>query len=290
MKRSSAFDRRQFLAGSAAGGAARPSPRPASSSARPRPPSSPPTACARGRARPQIGDVSADRAIVWSRADRPARMLVEWAPSESFARCHARCAARTRSRRATSPRAIDPHRPARRRSDDLLARQLPGPRTTGKALSEPVARPLPHGARPRGATSASSGPATPPARAGASTSSLRRHEDLRDDARRATPTSSSTRGDTIYADGPIAGRGRRSPDGTVWRNLVTDPRSARSPRRWTSSAATTATTCSTPTCARFNAEVPQIWQWDDHEVTNNWSDSQGPARPTRATPRSACRC
>jgi len=23
---------------------------------------------------------------------------------------------------------------------------------------------------------------------------------------------------------------------------------------------------------RFSAEVPQIWQWDDHEVTNNWSD------------------
>ena len=25
---------------------------------------------------------------------------------------------------------------------------------------------------------------------------------------------------------------------------------------------------------RFNAEVPQIWQWDDHEVSNNWSDSK----------------
>ncbi len=25
---------------------------------------------------------------------------------------------------------------------------------------------------------------------------------------------------------------------------------------------------------RFSAEVPQIWQWDDHEVTNNWSDSK----------------
>ena len=24
----------------------------------------------------------------------------------------------------------------------------------------------------------------------------------------------------------------------------------------------------------FNAEVPQIWQWDDHEVTNNWSPSK----------------
>jgi alkaline phosphatase D len=25
---------------------------------------------------------------------------------------------------------------------------------------------------------------------------------------------------------------------------------------------------------RFSAEVPQIWQWDDHEVMNNWSDSK----------------
>jgi alkaline phosphatase D len=25
---------------------------------------------------------------------------------------------------------------------------------------------------------------------------------------------------------------------------------------------------------RFNAEVPQIWQWDDHEVLNNWSGSK----------------
>jgi alkaline phosphatase D len=25
---------------------------------------------------------------------------------------------------------------------------------------------------------------------------------------------------------------------------------------------------------RFSAEVPQVWQWDDHEVTNNWSDSK----------------
>src|SRR5262249_55097248 len=24
---------------------------------------------------------------------------------------------------------------------------------------------------------------------------------------------------------------------------------------------------------RFGAEVPQLWQWDDHEVLNNWSDS-----------------
>src|SRR5262249_16378220 len=42
------------------------------------------------RARPtlpygvQSGDMMADRAIVWSRADRPARMLVEWATNDAF--------------------------------------------------------------------------------------------------------------------------------------------------------------------------------------------------------------
>ena len=33
----------------------------------------------------QVGDLSGDRAIVWSRADRPARMLVTWATTEGMA-------------------------------------------------------------------------------------------------------------------------------------------------------------------------------------------------------------
>ena len=34
------------------------------------------------------GDVSRDRAIIWSRTDRPARMLVEWSTTESFQNAH----------------------------------------------------------------------------------------------------------------------------------------------------------------------------------------------------------
>ena len=34
---------------------------------------------------------------------------------------------------------------------------------------------------------------------------------------------------------------------------------------------------------RFNAEVPQIWQWDDHEVSNNWSDSKDVSGDARYT-------
>jgi alkaline phosphatase D len=32
----------------------------------------------------QIGDVVGDRAIVWSRSDKPARMFVEWSRDESL--------------------------------------------------------------------------------------------------------------------------------------------------------------------------------------------------------------
>ncbi len=32
----------------------------------------------------QSGDLAGDRAIIWARADRPARMMVEWATTESF--------------------------------------------------------------------------------------------------------------------------------------------------------------------------------------------------------------
>src|SRR5262245_51419229 len=34
----------------------------------------------------QIGDVSGDRAIVWSRSDKPARLIVEWSLDESLTR------------------------------------------------------------------------------------------------------------------------------------------------------------------------------------------------------------
>ena len=55
----------------------------------------------------QIGDVVGDRAMVWSRADKPARMFVEWARDESFA--NARRAARPA--RAGRHRLHRAHRP-----------------------------------------------------------------------------------------------------------------------------------------------------------------------------------
>ena len=85
-------------------------------------------------------------------------------------------------------------------------------------------------------------------------------------------------GDTIYADGPMRGDGDASPTATssgATRFSTSCRRSSRLPRRLHEyPRATISTTCYDANVRRFNAEVPQIWQWDDHEVTNNWSDSK----------------
>ncbi len=76
-------------------------------------------------------------------------------------------------------------------------------------------------------------------------------------------------GDVIYADGPIPTE-VAAEDGSLWRNLVTEEKSKvaetlhefRGNYRYN---------LLDQNLRAFNAEVPQIWQWDDHEVTNNWS-------------------
>ena len=79
-------------------------------------------------------------------------------------------------------------------------------------------------------------------------------------------------GDTIYADGPIA-ETVTAEDGFIWRNIVTEE---------VSKVAETLQefrgryqyNMMDDHLRAFNAAVPQVWQWDDHEVVNNWSDSK----------------
>lgn len=50
-----------------------------------------------------------------------------------------------------------------------------------------------------------------------------------------------------------------------------------------SSAARTSTNLCDPTLRAFNARVPQIWQWDDHETCNNWSPTKDLSADARFT-------
>ena len=79
-------------------------------------------------------------------------------------------------------------------------------------------------------------------------------------------------GDHIYADGPIS-ETVTLPDGQVWRNLVT-PEKSKVAETLDDFRGQHAYNMLDENLRAFLAQVPQISQWDDHEVHNNWYPGQ----------------
>ena len=237
----------------------------------------PPAAITRDTMRPQMaygvqtGDPKADGAIVWTRSDRPARMWVEWATTASFSN-----ATRVRGPHMLEDtdftgridlaglpagqeifyRAVlqDLH------NERVLSEALPGHfRLPAAAMSK----------TPRDIRFAWSGDT---AGQGWGINEPWGGMKIYDEIRKINPDFFLHCGDTIYADGPMASQVKLA-DGTVWNNLVTEEVSKvaetlnefRGRYRYNLMDANV---------RRMAADVPQIWQWDDHEVTNNWSDSK----------------
>jgi alkaline phosphatase D len=75
-------------------------------------------------------------------------------------------------------------------------------------------------------------------------------------------------GDTIYADQPLLPEVTLD-DGTTWRNLVT-PAKAKVAETLEEFRGNHLYNLSDEKLRRFNAEVPTVALWDDHEVLDNW--------------------
>ncbi len=75
-------------------------------------------------------------------------------------------------------------------------------------------------------------------------------------------------GDTIYADGPIAAE-VKLPDGGVWKNVVLEEKT-KPAETLAEFRANYKYNLLDANLRAFNAAVPILAQWDDHEVTNNW--------------------
>lgn len=210
-----------------------------------------------------MGDVSGDHALVWSRTDRPSRLFVEYSTTESF----------RDARRLAGPAALP--------ESDFTARVTltglpPGQQVFYRVLfqdlsdlrtwSLPAAgrfRTAPAGRRDVsftwGADTCGQGWGIDPAHGG-----LLIYQSMR----QAAPDFFVHCGDTIYADNPILPEVTLD-DGSVWRNVVTEAKSK--------VAETVAEfrgahlyNLLDENVRRFNAEVPEIVLWDDHEVLNNW--------------------
>ncbi|SCD73631.1 alkaline phosphatase D [Streptomyces sp. BvitLS-983] len=79
-------------------------------------------------------------------------------------------------------------------------------------------------------------------------------------------------GDTIYADNPIEPRVTLA-DGRIWRNITTEEK-AKVAETLDEFRGNFRYNLLDAPLRRFNARVPWIVQWDDHEVHNNWYPGQ----------------
>src|SRR5262245_39858339 len=224
----------------------------------------------------QIGDVSGARALVWSRTDRPARMMVERAFHADF-----RDAVRLRGPLAleemdyTARLDLTGLPPDREVFVRVAFEDLSSSRTASEALTARFRTPP---SRARDVTFAWSGDTAGQGWGiNPDWGGMKCYEAVRRDR----PDFFVHCGDTIYADGPIAAE-VKLPGDAVWKNLVTEEVSkvAETLKEFRGRYAYN---LMDDNVRRFAAEVPQVWQWDDHEVTNNWSDSKDLSADPRYT-------
>jgi alkaline phosphatase D len=215
----------------------------------------------------QVGDVSGDAAVVWARTDRPARLYVEWSTSESFAS----------SRRVRGPAALaDTDFTAQVDLRGLPAGQTIVYRVSFEDLRDAKGVSVPLTGRFK---TPSRDPADVVLAWSADTcgqgyginrewGGLRMYENLR----RAAPDVFLHCGDTIYADNPLLPE-LKLDDGTVWKNVVAETKGKVAESlddfrgNWRYNLLD-------ENARRFNAEVPLVLQWDDHEIRNNWYPTQ----------------
>jgi alkaline phosphatase D len=211
----------------------------------------------------QSGDVTATTAVVWGRADRLARLVVEWDTDPRF----------------PSPRRVGG--PVATADTDFTARVdlvalPPGRRVhyrvafedpdTPAARSEPAAGSLVTAPEDRAdvffawsGDTAGQGWGIDLARGG-----MRTYETIR----RAQPDFFVHCGDLIYADMPIPPE-ITLPDGSVWRNVTTEAKSHVA-EKLADFRGAFAYNLLDANVRRMNAEVASLVMWDDHEIRNNW--------------------
>ncbi len=211
----------------------------------------------------QSGDVTARSAVVWARADRPARMLVELADTPSFSGARSVPGPFTDgSRDLTAQLRIQGLAGGR----DVFYRVRFADRNDETLTSEPVVghfRLAPTSRRDvsfvwSGDTAGQGWGINPDA------GGMRTYETMR----QLTPDLFIHSGDTIYADGPLA-ETVALPDGGTWHNVVTLEKS-KVAETLAEFRGNFRYNLLDHNVRRFNAEVPVLAQWDDHETANNW--------------------
>jgi alkaline phosphatase D len=215
------------------------------------------------------GDVTDGRAVVWSRSDRPARMLVEYSTSDRFETVLRRTGPAALESTDFTARVVLTGLPANQR---VFYRVTFQDLADLRALSEPQIGSFP----------------TPPTLTARRDVTLSWSADtvgqgwginpswgglrLYDTMRRAEPDLFIHCGDTIYADGVLQPEVKLD-DGSIWKNVVTEAKS-KVAQTVDDYRGNYKYNLLDDHMSRFNAAVPQISLWDDHEVRDNWYETR----------------
>jgi alkaline phosphatase D len=233
----------------------------------------------------QSGDVLADSALIWTRGDRPSRMWVEVATDRAFSKVihkvrgpHLLAGTDFTGRHVLTglPSGADLH--YRVTLEDLAE---------SRVMSEPVTghlRTAPGGARDVrflwSGDMVGQGYGINPDLGGIKIfqTMLERQPDF-----------FLHSGDTIYADGPLVERWKPPVGdalaGGEWRNLVT-PAKSKVAETLEEFRGCYQYNLLDENVKRFNSQVAQVWQWDDHEVLNNYSSSKDLSKDAKYSEKS----
>ena len=225
----------------------------------------------------QFGDVLSDRAIVWSRADRPGRMIVEYSFNPDF----------IDSKVIQGPLALENTDYTARidltglpSGQDIFVKvtfqELTNRQVLNKANSGHFRTAPNHAKNIRflwsGDTCGQGWGINP------DIGGMKIYETMR----LTDPDFFIHCGDSIYADCPIQETQIIYETGEIWRNIIT-PEVTKVAETLDEFRGRYKYNLMDHNLRRFNAEVPTIWLWDDHEVTNNWSPSKDLESDTRYT-------
>jgi alkaline phosphatase D len=211
----------------------------------------------------QSGDVSMDAGVVWARADRPSRMHVEIATTDSFKDIRHAVFVDALPETDFTAKALIEGLPAgqdvfyRIRFQDLFSPTIVGEPKVGRFRTAPADR--------RSVSfvwsgdTAGQGWGIDESRGG-----MRTYATMLDNR----PDFFIHAGDHVYADVPIRPEVKMA-NGEIWRNLVVEEKQ-KAAETLAEFRASWKYNLLDRNLLAFNAAVPQLSLWDDHEVTNNW--------------------
>jgi alkaline phosphatase D len=215
----------------------------------------------------QSGDVTSTSGIVWARADRPSKMILEYGLDETMSK-PIRLIGPVATQNTDYTARIDLRRlPAEKQIHYRVTFQaLDSPRI----VSEPVIgtfRTAPASRRnvlvTWGGDVVGQGWGINPEVGG-----LKIFESIRS----IDPDLFIHSGDSIYADNPILAEVKLD-DGSTWRNIVT-PEKSKVAETLDEFRGNYRYNLLDENLRCFNSQVPILAQWDDHEVRNNWYPGQ----------------